>query len=122
MLAERHLTRVRLAVGGPLVFGFQQAPDVRPCRTLRSSCIPRNSRTVDILSDRFSNPTSQFRVSKEATETIAGLQWSAAYILRLSWPPYILPHRQLSFATAAYREISSKRTTQIQLLYGFVSC
>ena len=39
---------------------------------LRGSCKPRNSRTVDIVSDRFSNPTLQFRVSKEATETIAG--------------------------------------------------
>src|SRR5258708_14893796 len=49
------------------------------------------------------------------------LQWFDAYIRRLSCPPYILPHRQLSFGTEAYREISSKRTGQIQLLYGFGS-
>src|ERR1700730_7595297 len=49
------------------------------------------------------------------------LQWFEAYIRRLSCPPYILPHRQLSFGTESYREISSKRTGQIQLLYGFGS-
>src|SRR5664280_606829 len=46
-------------------------------------------------------------------------QWSEAYIPRTFCTRCILPHRQPSFPTEQYREFSSKRTSQIQLLYGF---